>query len=298
MVENKSEDNSEDKKAAMAKNVNESRAPLEVAPVGLPKSLRWTFAGGGILLVALLLISYLHPYMPERVKFFTGNALSLLLLVVIVAQAIIYRRQWAVMEKQSQAMQESLVEMRKLYAVGEYQGKVAALGVRVSERNAIAAEASANAAGQAVEITRENMIYAQRAYVMFESATVEYRDDTHLAVGFSIKNFGNTPALNFRPFTRIELRTTEPEINEEGVEWEGPGGIIPPHYSRQTIRNLTITLDERKQMGPGKPLRLHLWGMVKYNDIFGKEHLTKFCTVHNIGTGPRFGECETGNEAT
>lgn len=65
---------------------------------------------GAILLVALLFLSVFLPNMSERIKFFTVNALSLLVLVAIAVQAYIYRRQWAVMKEQmEQAKQQTRI---------------------------------------------------------------------------------------------------------------------------------------------------------------------------------------------
>ncbi len=76
----------------------------QVSPVGV----RRIIIAGLILLVTLLLVSVFLPNMSERVKFFTVNALSLLVLLAIVVQAYIYRGQWEVMQ-----------EMRLITTIGE-----------------------------------------------------------------------------------------------------------------------------------------------------------------------------------
>jgi len=96
-------------------------------------NLRWIAAWAGIAVVVLLLVSVRHPNMVERVKFFTANLLSLFILIAVVVQAYIYRRQWEAMQRQGTAMQaqlaamqdqaismkESLEETRKLIAQNE-----------------------------------------------------------------------------------------------------------------------------------------------------------------------------------
>src|SRR5438270_10195275 len=117
MPENDDKDRSQNEQTAIAENINQPGPALEVVPVRLPKSLRWVYIIGAVLLLALLLVSYLHPSMAERVKFFTVNALSLLVLVAIVVQAIIYRRQWTVMEDQRSAMKGQLDAIERQAAI-------------------------------------------------------------------------------------------------------------------------------------------------------------------------------------
>src|SRR5438094_6873661 len=61
--------------------------------------LWWILIAGGIFLVALLVLNIFLPNLTERVKFFTVNALSLLVVAIIAVQAYIYRRQWGAMER-------------------------------------------------------------------------------------------------------------------------------------------------------------------------------------------------------
>jgi len=282
-----------------------SNADLQSAPIHRPRSWLLPVAvTGGVAAIGgagfwwLLWASQAFDRASDAVTFVTGGSLTLAILLVAVVQACVYWSQRGVMRKQWDAMERSVGRTDRI--IEKMGGQLKAMEDSLTETRKMVNqnERAVKAAEDSVEVAQNHMIHAQRAYVMFQSASVEFLSDTRLAVAFAIKNFGNTPALNFRPFTRVELRTTGPEINEEDVEWEGPGGIIPPHYPVETERNLTITLAERKQMGAGQPLRLHIWGMIKYDDIFGKEHLTKFSAVHNVGKGPRFGSCETGNEAT
>jgi predicted membrane protein len=131
------------------------------------KTLRWVIAIGALAWLFVILASVYHPYLTERIKFFTGSTLSLFVLLAVIVQAIIYRGQWKAMQGQLDAMKEqagvmreSLMETRKIvdhnervfeasqvqmkqqFAATEYQMAIADIAVRVSERTAKAAENS------------------------------------------------------------------------------------------------------------------------------------------------------------
>lgn len=59
-----------------------------------PRYLLWVLIGGGIALFGLLLLSIYLPNLTERVKFFTGNFLNLVVSLAVIAQVLIYRNQW------------------------------------------------------------------------------------------------------------------------------------------------------------------------------------------------------------
>lgn len=59
--------------------------------------LAWVFIGGGIAIVSLLVASIWWPNLTERTKFFTGNLLNLVVGLAVIAQVLIYRKQWGAM---------------------------------------------------------------------------------------------------------------------------------------------------------------------------------------------------------
>jgi hypothetical protein len=77
--------------------------------------LRWILVAGAILFVALLFGSVFIPNLTERVKFFTANALSLSVLVAIIVQVYIYRRQWQMMERQNDIAQQNMIYAQRAY---------------------------------------------------------------------------------------------------------------------------------------------------------------------------------------
>jgi hypothetical protein len=140
--------------------------------------LRWIIIGGCIATVALLLLSVFLPNLTERVKFFTVNFLSLLVLVIIAVQAYIYKRQW-------EAMQESLSQNER--------------AVRASETQAIASQSSAKAAERMIEITQQAYIASERAYIGIREITMgSFSVGQIPTLNVTWYNGGKTPASRFR----------------------------------------------------------------------------------------------------
>jgi hypothetical protein len=50
--------------------------------------------------IVLLLVAIFWPNLSERTKFFTGNFFNLPIAFAVIAQVLIYRKQWQVMERQ------------------------------------------------------------------------------------------------------------------------------------------------------------------------------------------------------
>jgi hypothetical protein len=61
------------------------------------------------LYAILIAVAIYHPHLNERVKFATENGLSLAILIAVVAQVLIYREQWYVMQWQSRIAEQSLI---------------------------------------------------------------------------------------------------------------------------------------------------------------------------------------------
>jgi hypothetical protein len=229
--------------------------------------LRWILITGIVLLLALLSLSIFHPNLSERVKFFTVNALSLLVLAAIAVQAYIYRRQW-------EAMQDSLAETRKM--------------VEQNERAVEAAERS-------LEIAQENTVYAQRAYVSISKGSVWVTEEGGL-FKMEIKNFGNTPANDVQIFSVAEVKEEPPVLDMSSAKWTQVGLLAPQWYIERFVPTASeITTEQRRLIANGS-LKLFCSGVIQYQDFFGQTRHTKFCFYQRFGS-IRFGPCATGNEA-
>jgi hypothetical protein len=220
--------------------------------------LRWIFVAGGVLLVALLFISIYLPNLTERVKFFTVNALSLFVLVAIVVQAYIYRGQW-------KAMQESLIETRNL--------------IKQNERAVKAAEHTA-------DLTDKFSRINSRAYVFIDKAAL----DAPISSGkfplpkIVLKNSGRSPAYSHRVRINNAFLAGEAvekakkgimpdlgRVNEKGLGIIGAGQLIFLHWTRGIWKT-----SEDEQLAITGISTYYVWGIIRYSDIFGDEHSSKF----------------------
>jgi membrane protein implicated in regulation of membrane protease activity len=256
MPENAQVDSQIDKEAEIDKSVDGNDSLLEVSPVGLPISLRGILLGGGVLLVVLLLISVFLPNLSERVKFFTVNALSLLVLLVIAVQTYIYRRQWEVIERQEKVMQEQSEAMK---------GQLEAMRESLTE-------------------TRKSMRYSQAAYI-----TVKAIDATTFIVGEKIEvtiiftNDGNTPAYNVDTYSRGGGRKEPFSFARDEIKTDFPHGvpskgILAPHDVVTQVfgTDMRLTTSDLARM---RRTPYHAWGVVFYQDIFKRDRWTQFSYV-------------------
>jgi hypothetical protein len=193
--------------------------------------------------------------------------------------AIVSIKQWKAIDKQAThageqvgKMDESLTETRKLVIQNERAVKAAEDGVEIG----------------------------QRAYVLIPSAKPEFNSDRHIMVEFEIKNYGNTPANYVQVSYRLEVLESDPEsLNETIIDWESPrSSIIAPHSPHPVPYRIQLNISpEQRRAYNVKEFRLYFWGIIRYRDIFGKVHHTRFRRVHFPGQGAQFGDCKGGNEA-
>lgn len=65
-----------------------------------PAWLWWPIIGGLVALAFLAFLSISLPHLTERVKFFTANAISLVVLLALIVQVVINSSQWGIMQEQ------------------------------------------------------------------------------------------------------------------------------------------------------------------------------------------------------
>lgn len=203
--------------------------------------LWWILILGGLLLAALLFASILLPNLSERVKFFTVNAMSLSVLVAIVVQAYIYRRQWKVMT--------------------------------------------------------DSLVYSQRAYVTVPKGNINFIADQRYFT-LQVANSGNSPANNVLIGSKIEFRSSAPDVTDfnEFANCSRIGLIGSADDIGHGSDPIIPTAAQKPQIEAGT-LRLYCWGLIGYQDIFGKNRTTKFSLAQDKWRPSRFGPCEAGNEA-
>src|SRR6266403_4725566 len=64
------------------------------------RDLRGVFIAATWALIFLLLVARFWPNLPQRMAFFTGSLFNLVIAFAVIAQVVIYRKQWHVMERQ------------------------------------------------------------------------------------------------------------------------------------------------------------------------------------------------------
>ena len=218
--------------------------------------------------------------------------LNTLLFVGILIQAGIY---WKQLEK----MRSTLGEIRKQGKTLRNQAIGTLSQARFTREALIETRRLVAQNERAVKAAEDSVEIAQRAYVMVDSASAEYYSDTLVTIYCQLMNFGNTPAKTVYVISRTEFRELEPAgWSKEGVDWtENSGMIIAPHSAldRKAV-HLQISAEQLGLLSERK-LKLYLWGLIRYKDIFGQTRYTHFRLVHHPEQGERFSYCEDGNEA-
>jgi hypothetical protein len=301
------------KKSEIQENVSRNDSLFQGAAIGFSIGLRRILIFGGTLITALLVVGVFAPYMSERIKFITVNALSILVLVAIAVQAYIYRRQWETMDRQwlvtrkmlehdelvfeanqkqasqqMNAMQGQLEAMKEQIAVGKNQADIADTAVRIAERSAKAAE-------DGVKTAQENTIFAQRAYVCVTKANIQEGNLFTL----HIENAGNTPANDVQMVCRAEVREEDPNPKlalYAPEQHHSAIGVIAPHAFIQKLKLIDggFGAIQQKRMQAG--WKLYCYGKIYYKDIFGNLRNTYF-SFSQRWNNQVIGPCEQGNEA-
>jgi len=200
-----------------ADNTNKNNNPAK-------RKVVWAIVAGGVVgVLVILFVSLFFPNLTERPKFFTTNALSVLVLDVIIVQAYIYTKQWEVLKEQSSTLKTHSVAMAKQITAMEaqltaMQDQAESMRDSLTEtRNlVIQNERSVKAAEEGVSVARQNMNYAQRAYVTVTDGVVTLGVGGTDRFRMRVENSGNTPAYSVQVEAEIEVR-------EHGVRIT-PGG--------------------------------------------------------------------------
>jgi hypothetical protein len=134
------------------------------------------------------------------------------------------------------------------------------------------------------EILRSNKI-AERAWVVSDIAATIPEDAKDGPNGFQVMcllgNKGRTPAWVTAIGSRGQLTTATKGLPPEpDYDWAGPfapeGTVLPPGANIERGSRLSHADLNCVEIGVNT---LHVYGIVKYRDIFGDEHETKYCYV-------------------
>lgn len=149
---------------------------------------------------------------------------------------------------------------------------------------------STKVASEAVSLTKQMMQHQLRAYVLVETTQIKFDTDGSARVLILFRNGGQTPALNVH--IGCEMKADE----------VGSPTPLRPVVFDQTMSKFSVLPDGMRQkiVGPitheqAKALYLgetvmDVWGEVRYDDIFGEQHFSRFHLTGGGGHG--FGDDE------
>ena len=139
------------------------------------------------------------------------------------------------------------------------------------------ARIQAKASTDAVRQASDAMKLDQRAWVgVYEVKSIPSSTDTSI----SFENTGKTPAINFS----VAASSSDSKDSEERPI-PGNSVIVPSGKFHSNV----VFEDESK-----KTKMLYVHGTVRYWTIFGNQHWTRFCYLHE-GDSLGFSPCDSGN---
>lgn len=277
MPETSQADSEHNKETDNQKGSQEGDSLPQVSPVVSPMGLRKIVILGGVFLVALLVVSVFLPHLSERVKFFTVNALSLLVLLAIVVQAYIYRRQW-------EAMQGQLSAMRTTGSAVEWQAGIMEIQTGLLDKQVEAMQ------GQLKVVERQTALMESQTCSYVGIHSVDLRRDTKTVI-LKIENTGNVPADGLKVSYQIILieqtwDTPTHDYKSDVIE-EDFGNIklfrgnLQIHITIE-LRDFWLTekASQNFSLVNQGGVKLHIEGRIDYRDGFGSQN-TEFAFVYD-----------------
>jgi hypothetical protein len=167
------------------------------------------------------------------------------------------------------------------------------------------AERAADAAERALTASRISSEKQLRAYIRFAldmSNPGVFAPNVRLIVNANNENCGLTPAVRVRSAGEVNILPWPPPdpfpepFDDDGAVFTLYPNLrfpwITPIYSQRAFTQAEIA-----EAVDGKTKRLYLFGWIKYFDVFGKEHFTKFRMMSGVEPKTNlFSFCSDGNE--
>ncbi|HBB94312.1 MAG TPA: hypothetical protein DC054_02880 [Blastocatellia bacterium] len=151
-----------------------------------------------------------------------------------------------------------------------------------------------------IEATRQNTIYAQRAYCYAKIREVIASDDS-FDFTLLIENSGNSPANDLEVSYSFGFRETEPTKGDFPQLRQLRIGLLPPHiHYPETVYNRPMPAPEQVRLYYSRKVNFYVWGRITYRDVFNQDWFTYFA-FYSIARGPDKTEirpCLEGNEAS
>lgn len=153
-------------------------------------------------------------------------------------------------------------------------------------RSAKAAQTSSAAANQTAVTAEQALKIGQRAWLAVTEIKINRRSPSPLPqwVTTTVTNTGQTPAMNVRTFQKWLVAADLPdELGYEDEDTPSAIGSIGSGVFASLLAELTYRNGEPLQIDDGGK-RIFLYGRVRYNDVFGGDGETRWCSVYDPAT--------------
>jgi hypothetical protein len=185
-----------------------------------------------------------------------------------------------------------------------------------NKRAADAAKSAAATAAAALKGSQDSFALDQRAWVGPERVVHSKISDRHPSFGMVLRNTGKTPAIDFKSgimvslFQKGQFKVAYPESTHECTTKRQPlSARYKSNAERFSISSATVfpqqeftplsepigDLPHAKQLRTGDPI-LYIYGWASYQDVFGQEHCTHFCSYLTTDL-ENARACDTYNDA-
>lgn len=254
-----------------------------------------------VAFVLLVLIDwrYVNEH-SERVRFLTVNSLSLLVVVIIAIQSVIYRREWRVMQQGLLQTDRMIDKMHEQLEVIQKQAGFMEKQLSETHQMVVQNERVVKAAEQSTKIAQETLEVGDAPYFGITGMTfTDFELDRYPGVDFGLLNGGKTPAWHVHTMVvlifgddiesgesfRMQQKITSPANNfypsDEGKTLEYKQIRFP--YTEENRRAIANQVDNRDKAKSQKFLFVII--TLSYEDRRGvrQNSIFEFVWHHSFG---------------
>lgn len=184
------------------------------------------------------------------------------------------------------AIQEGLKDLaQETLRLSYAQIILAALGTIRLFYSLFLARRSTAAAISALELTRQMARDQLRPYVLVDTSRVSFDQTGGASVIITFRNGGQTPAVAMVTVANMKVDdpnypTPFPPISFEDPSLKSKFSLLPESMREKQVG--PIAAGPARALASGEVI-MYIWGEVRYSDIFGRSHYSRF---HLVGGGP------------
>jgi hypothetical protein len=198
---------------------------------------------------------------PDRANVVVVGILSVVSLIVVIVNAVSTAKMVRVMENQESEMTQNRVIVKD-----QHKAMLDAL-----ERT-----------DKLFDQNERSMQNAQSAYIVVRHVHASsYRLGKPFVIAMDVVNTGNTPAYNVQVFAHLDYQTvpfkfTQAQAKKNPLKAAHPATIGPNGdvIGTQFVMTQEVTGDDLKKEKDS--VRVHFWGIITYEDVFGRDRWTEF----------------------